>query len=166
MKTILLFVAAGILTEDQEAARSALRKHFPEARICPRNGSSVGLSKDSVEICDAVAGDPIPQPYLDRYPVVDLATMELSADPREVAAQRRQAALSSVARGHTPQHDLDPQVTGLPEGHPQDREGLKEALKGAGVPFHGSLGTPKLAELYRAEVLKETPPQQATTPNE
>jgi len=66
VKTILFFLANGNLTKEAEAEAKAIEKASDENRVVKfRNGSVPVTGK--LELCDYVAGEPIPAEYAQTY---------------------------------------------------------------------------------------------------
>ncbi len=57
----------------------------------------------------------------------------------------------------TKKKETETNSLGLPEGSPDNIEGIKAAMKAKGVKFHHLAKEKKLVAIYRAEVLKEEP---------
>lgn len=136
MKPIFYFVSAGRVRQVNRDAATAINAATGK-RVVFRNGT---CGDESAEPCGGTAGKCIPPQYagLPRYS--DTGELVDTGDTVEAA--------------ETPTDEPgELNALGLPEGCPDTREGIKEALEGAGIEFHGNSKTEKLVDLYRESFL-------------
>jgi len=138
MKAILFFVAAGIVSEANCKTADAIAKETGK-RVVFRNASSAEQTSERPEPNDGVAGV-VPSTYK-AFPRYD--------DAGKLASE------GEVTTEDAPEQALN--ALGLPEGHPDDKEGLKAALASEGVDFHPNTGINKLVALYKEQFNIEIP---------
>lgn len=138
MKPIFYFVSAGRVRQVDRDAATAINAATGK-RVVFRNGTT---GDEAAEPCGATAGKCVP--------------------PQYASLPRYNNAGELVGTGNAPEapeggtDEPGPlNALGLPEGYPDTRDGIKEALEAAGVEFHTNMKTDKLVDLYRASFLSE-----------
>lgn len=126
---IIFFVHAGLVRDaDRKAAANIHRE--TGVKVVFRNGTP--RPNERPEQAVGVAGK-VPPEYAG-LPVYDAAGKCISEGAPAPIEDAGEARLNSI---------------GLPEGSPETRDGLKDALTEAGVVFHGNAKLEKLADIYR-----------------
>ena len=133
MNAILYFVAAGVVQDSHKAIAATIHKETGK-RVVFRNGIHRG---ETPEANEGVAGH-VPKAYAHFPHYNDAGT--LISGPASVP----------------PPKDVKLNSIGLPEGSPEDREGLKAALEAEGVVFHANAKLDKLVDLYADHFFPET----------
>jgi hypothetical protein len=136
MKPIFYFVSAGRVRQFDRDAATAINEATGN-RVVFRNGT---CGDEAAEPCAGTAGKCVPPQYkgLPHY---------------DSNGQLVDAGDTLEAQETAPDDPGELNALGLPEGCPDTREGIKEALEGAGVEFHGNSKTEKLVDLYRESFL-------------
>lgn len=137
MKPIFYFVSAGRIRQPDRDAATAINEATGK-RVVFRNGTS---GEEAAEPCSATAGKCVPPQYK-HLPHYDSAgNLVDNGAPQEAGQEAIQEIPESL------------NSYGLPEGCPDTRDGLKEALESASIEFHPNIKTDKLIDLYRATFL-------------
>lgn len=137
MNAILYFVTAGFVRESHREAASIIAEKTGK-KVVFRNAT--GYETETPEDNEGVAGL-VPAAYAraTRYDDEGAVVSPGCASPSIPAGERKLNAI------------------GLPDGdgNPEDRDGLKGALKAEGIDFHGNAKTDTLVDLYLAHFYPE-----------
>ena len=128
MKAIIYFVALGRPQKADIEAAKLISEHTSE-RVVFRNGTIAAQNSEAPEPCLAYAGLVPKSEAYETKPIFSVNSKNKVVESKASKEEDSSKDLNSI---------------GLPIGSPDSRDALKEALKEAGIEFHGNAKTEKL----------------------